>query len=788
MYFFEFSHFYNCIYDALSYHATCKKQELFADRLFYAYYYQNIASCDAKRPTISRPSETTVYHYLEPGVKLPKDLLEKYLSATIPQAKLEMDIQNRILPLLDDPPAVIHEIVSCVSKDDGWSNSKKEKELLKDIAKDGTDTAGKNAAFLARVLLALLYRNSKSNHPKYAPRIKPLVDDGYRSLSLKGTLAGCAPDKPCTYFLGRESELNSLKEKLLADDLVFLTGIAGIGKSELVRKYAAIHKTNYTNIIYISHERGQDLTTIFQKTFRNTIQRFFPKADIGNTNLLFEEMHKDTLLIIDNYNQIDWSDSQLREIKKYRCHVIIITRDSCNDHNPLLVKELEPNILLDLMQLICKRRNHNPTTLSKIVECVHRHTLAVDLAARVLNAGFTSPDALVSILSMRAKGACTEAVPNYKDNGYKEDTYFGHIITLFGLFQMNSKKQAHLRNLAFIPNCGIPHEIYLKWMGLPRNSEISELVEFGFVQENNENIIKLVPMIREAVFLDLVPSVRKCSKLLNAVTDICFKNGDDEIHDVLCSIVLNILDEIENDHSREYLDFAENVWPYFDSFSDTACKNRIIEKIAHKIQELPEMDWNEKDHELYVQYRTDLSPDEKIAAYQMALRLSEGITPENACRYANICNHLAVLHCKTQNLSASKHFFDKAFDLFHQYNLTDSHDYYETLYNYTLYLLYRGETQSAEAYLINLLKIIPPEVGDILVDIHQTLAQCYCAQDPRRALEHAQYAMDQASKYYKRAPQKIIEISSGLETVIKRIGKKPYTYYLEPYIEGIPTQ
>ena len=172
----------------------------------------------------------------------------------------------------------------------------------------------------------------------------------------------------------------------------------------------------------------------------------------------------------------------------------------------------------------------------------------------------------------------------------------------------------------------------------------------------------------------------------------------------------------------------------------------------------------------------------------MALRLSEGITPENACRYANICNHLAVLHCKTQNLSASKHFFDKAFDLFHQYNLTYSHDYYETLFNYTLYLLHRGETQSAEAYLINLLKIIPPEAGDILVDIHQTLALYYRGQDPQRVVEHVQKAMTQALKFYKRAPEKIIEIRSALQTVLEMIGIEPNTYYLESSIYGTTAQ
>ena len=40
--------------------------------------------------------------------------------------------------------------------------------------------------------------------------------------------------KPCRYFCGREKEIEQLHELLVKERKVFLHGIAGIGKSELV--------------------------------------------------------------------------------------------------------------------------------------------------------------------------------------------------------------------------------------------------------------------------------------------------------------------------------------------------------------------------------------------------------------------------------------------------------------------------------------------------------------------------------------------------------------------------
>lgn len=59
--------------------------------------------------------------------------------------------------------------------------------------------------------------------------------------------------------LKKSEVLHSLLEK---ESKVFLSGIAGIGKSELAKAYALQYKKEYTNILYLTYsgDLKQDIT------------------------------------------------------------------------------------------------------------------------------------------------------------------------------------------------------------------------------------------------------------------------------------------------------------------------------------------------------------------------------------------------------------------------------------------------------------------------------------------------------------------------------------------------
>lgn len=54
-------------------------------------------------------------------------------------------------------------------------------------------------------------------------------------------------------FIGRKTDAKDCNKKLAKSGILFIGGVAGIGKSEFAKYYANTNKDKYTNIIYIHY-------------------------------------------------------------------------------------------------------------------------------------------------------------------------------------------------------------------------------------------------------------------------------------------------------------------------------------------------------------------------------------------------------------------------------------------------------------------------------------------------------------------------------------------------------
>lgn len=121
------------------------------------------------------------------------------------------------------------------------------------------------------------------------------------SPTLEGYIFSAECPNPCKHFVGSADELEVLHLLLLDHTKVFLHGIPGIGKSELVKKYAKFHRKEYTNVIYLSYL--EDLRkTILKMEFvddqpgEDDETRFFHRSSF------LRSLREDNLVIIDNFN------------------------------------------------------------------------------------------------------------------------------------------------------------------------------------------------------------------------------------------------------------------------------------------------------------------------------------------------------------------------------------------------------------------------------------------------------------------------------------------------------
>lgn len=115
----------------------------------------------------------------------------------------------------------------------------------------------------------------------------------------------------------------------------------------------------------------------------------------------------------------------------------------------------------------------------------------------------------------------TDKINIIKDGQSSKETYYGHIHTLFSLYQLSETQQDVMRCLCLIPLTGIPARRFAAWLNLPDLNAVNDLIEMGFIQPKTGRTIVLHPMIQEIAVADMQPSVKTCFPLLESLQNIC---------------------------------------------------------------------------------------------------------------------------------------------------------------------------------------------------------------------------------------------------------------------------
>ena len=249
----------------------------------------------------------------------------------------------------------------------------------------------------------------------------------------------------------------------------------------------------------------------------------------------------------------------------------------------LPLKEIEDtNALLQLASVFYSEADTYRTTVEKIIETVHSHTFAVELAAKLLENGISTPDQLLTRLQVeKASFHNEDKIKIIKDGQSSKATYYSHIHTLFSLYTLSLKQQDIMCNMCFLPSTGISARIFAKWLEMPTLNEINDLIETGFVQTTTRRTISLHPMIQEITLSETKPSVTRCHILLDSLQHICLMHGMEvAYYKKLFQTIGNIIELIEKDDIPKYLLFLENAFPYMDNYNYHKGMNGIIQELT----------------------------------------------------------------------------------------------------------------------------------------------------------------------------------------------------------------
>ena len=684
------------------------------------------------------------------GVRKISPRITKYYADNDKKICLSSDIEQNILPMMYDSDMAVREIYNLVVYDTTISDGVKQKL-----------TAGypfSNSEEKADFLCAVLCFSMERNFIKREPEKSPLKDYSVLSPFVKNLIYGAEVPKPCRYFCDRAGEQSELHFMLSEYGKVFLQGIPGIGKSELAKAYAQSFKKEYTNIIYINYS-GSLKADIVNLDFADDYNASEPEAErFRRHNRFLRSLKDDSMIIIDNFNAIATDDELLSEILEYSCRILFTTRSRFDDYDTYTIEEMPDDALLKLMGNLFTDADKYQAILSEIIQTVHGHTFAVELAARLLEVGILEPDQLLEKLrTEKAAMDSKDKVSAKKDGKSKKATYYTHIHTLFSLYKLSSAETYIMCNLALAPRNGIAAKLIALWLKLENMNFINELIERGFVQLLPGQIIVLHPMIQEIALDETKPSVTKCKTLLKSIQHICLRHGEDVLYyRQLFDTIETIIDLIENDNMNFYLRFLEDVFPYMEKYEFSNLRHIVTEKLYSLLSD--DAVGTISDRALLLDYRATLEEDiSKAIGYEkQAIAMINEVTAENVHLICNLYTNLANLYHQNDDISLALNSLEKAIRFAKRFNIIRHHDNIVRIYNYSLLLVSSGDIIGAVRELQNLSKLIETINSTKSLDyamVQEKLGEIISlVGDKRQAFNHFKTAFEIYKIYYASDP------------------------------------
>lgn len=275
---------------------------------------------------------------------VPVDILNEYKD-DIGRNQMIMDFKNKIIPNF------INISNARYLMEDMINNSRK---IIGSTMTDELIAIDDNATFFTDVMLyAILSDHNRKN--LYSPELTDIL--------LSNRLPAVVKE-----FIGRNDEIKECGRLLSSESIVFINGIAGIGKSELAKYYASRNKKKYTNIIYLFYS--------------------------GNLRKDIAAME-----FSDDTSDMD-EDAFFKEFVKNVFQLLVTTRCEIKQYASIKIKEIvSEKELLQLFASHCPYSDDDTETVKQIIREVHSHTLTVVLSALSLAAGGLEPDELLHELT-----------------------------------------------------------------------------------------------------------------------------------------------------------------------------------------------------------------------------------------------------------------------------------------------------------------------------------------------------------------------------------------------------
>ena len=364
-------------------------------------------------------------------------------------------------------------------------------------------------------------------------------------------------------FTDRDDKIREIGERLQKFGWTLVSGMGGIGKTELAKEYIHRNKEKYNTVCFLSYD-GSLLSTIglslpvsgYEAEDENIEFHYDAKMKLLKT------CGEDTLIVIDNFNRTkDDSDNHVSAVfdKKFsdvrsgKYHIIFTSRvihDGC-----LELGELESVYQNELFYKYYTKEfsDDDRRAITGILDIISGHTLTLVLIAKTLFTGRrVSPKALLEKLSANLKTDIPANVTLEKDGEMYSGLMYAHVESIFDISQLSEREKYILMNMSLTPNVGIKAETFGDWIRLDDFNDFDVLVDTGWIiLDRKTDVASLHPVISEVLANALKPDILNCERYLTSLSGYLstLDKGNDWITDNLAiglctSVLKRIPDEV----------------------------------------------------------------------------------------------------------------------------------------------------------------------------------------------------------------------------------------------------
>ena len=314
-----------------------------------------------------------------------------------------------------------------------------------------------------QVLFTRIFRNtirsSSTNRFKSIEDVVKLMGDLTEALNQKEYIIPILPAVSPIFF-GREAELRRISESLKHNNVLYVTGIGGIGKTTLVKNYISLHRTEYDIIIYLEYDgdichtfcddKQLQISTVARDT-RESLEEYYDRKFMAFRRICAE---RHVLFVIDNFTGMLTKETSA--FFDSGCDVILTSRSQPpqNSYSVLEINAL--NDTSEIYKLISLNLGHSLNKEEKIcfeeiIETVQGHTLVLELIARQIATGRLSTRRALELIRENGFSRFSDyKIGNVKDGEEAYETLAAIILAMFKASSVDDDKRLALSILALL--------------------------------------------------------------------------------------------------------------------------------------------------------------------------------------------------------------------------------------------------------------------------------------------------------------------------------------------------